>query len=263
MALNWVRVENYEAMSSLAAERAFAAIERGVSQQQPMLFGLATGNTMLSLYAQLAEMLNQRRLDLSQLHTVNLDEYVGADGQWISADHPLSYRGYVQKNFFSRLDPKLEMNGEHIHFPSPARPAALDEWICGMGGLDFQLLGIGFNGHIGFNEPIPEATISVEAFAALPSRVVGLSELTIDTNARLTAGGDHSKVPRQAVTLGMAPILAAKEIVLLACFSQQRQPLRRLREGRVTPELPGSYLINHPNTTIIYADDQVRLEEGR
>ncbi|MFA6561010.1 MAG: glucosamine-6-phosphate deaminase [Verrucomicrobiia bacterium] len=261
MALTWVRVENYEAMSKLAAERTFAAIEQRLRGNRPMLLGLATGNTMLSLYAQLAVMLNRRGLDLSRLHTVNLDEYVGADGQWIPADHPLSYRGYVQKNFFSRLDPKLGMNREHIHFPDPARPAALDEWIRSMGGLDFQLLGIGFNGHIGFNEPMPEAVISVEAFAALPSRVIGLTELTIDTNARLTAGGEHSKVPRQAVTLGMAQILGAKEILLLACFPQQRQPLRKLRQGRMTPELPGSYLINHPNTMIIYADDQVRLEE--
>ena len=262
MALNWVRVENYETMSRLAAERAFAAIEHRLRENHPMLLGLATGNTMLSLYKRLAGMLNGRGFDLSQLHTVNLDEYVGANGQWVSADHPLSYRGYVQKNFFSRLDLKLGMNRDHIHFPEPARPAAMDEWIRSMGGLDFQLLGIGFNGHIGFNEPMPEAAISAEAFAALPSRVVGLTELTIDTNARLTAAGDHSKVPRQAVTLGMEAILAAKEIVLLACFPQQRQPLRRLRQGRVTPELPGSYLINHPNATIIYADDQVGMEEG-
>ncbi len=263
MALNWIRVENYEAMSRLAAEGAFAAIERGIGRQRPMLLGLATGNTMLSLYERLAAMLNRSGFDLSQLHTVNLDEYVGADGKWISANDPLSYRGYMQRNFFSRLDPKLGMNCEHIHFPDPTRPAALDDWIRSMGGVDFQLLGIGFNGHIGFNEPISEAAISVEGFAALPSRVVGLTELTIDTNARLTAAGDRSKVPRQAVTLGMAQILAAKEIVLLACFPQQRQPLRRLRQGRVTPELPGSYLINHPNTTIIYADDQVELEEAR
>ena len=263
MALNWIRVENYEAMSSLAAERTFAAIEQRLRESRPMLLGLATGNTMLSLYERLAGTLNRRSFDLSRLHTINLDEYVGADGQWIPADHPLSYRGYVQKNFFSRLDPKLGMNPEQIHFPDPTRPAALDEWIRSMGGLDFQLLGIGFNGHIGFNEPMPEAAISVEAFATLPSRVVGLTELTIDTNARLTADGDHSKVPRQAVTLGMEAILAAKEIVLLACFPQQRQPLRKLRQGCVTPELPGSYLINHPNTTIIYADDQVGLEEAR
>jgi len=263
MPINWIQVENYEAMSSIAAERTFAAIERGIGRKRPMLLGLATGNTMLSLYERLAAMLNRRGFDLSQLHTVNLDEYVGADGKWIPSDHPLSYRGYVQKNFFHRLDPKLGMNGRHIHFPDPMNPSALDEWIRRMGGLDFQLLGIGFNGHIAFNEPMPETAISVEAFAALPSRVVDLTELTIDTNARLTANGDHSKVPRQAVTLGMKQILAAKEILLLACFPQQRQPLRKLQQGRVTPELPGSYLINHPNTTIIYADDQVGFDEGR
>lgn len=262
MALHWIQTEDYETMSSAAAERAFAAIERVVGQERPMLLGLATGNTMLSLYERLAGMLNQHGSDLSQLHTVNLDEYVGANGKWISAKHPLSYRRYMQKNFFSRLAPKLGMNRKRIHFPDPTRPAALDEWIRRMGGLDFQLLGIGFNGHIGFNEPMSEAVISVEAFAALPSRVVDLTELTIDTNARLTAGGDHSKVPRQAVTLGMDAILAAKEIVLLACFPQQREPLCKLRQGGVTPELPGSYLINHPNTTIIYAEDRVGLQEG-
>ncbi len=262
MPLHWVRADDYEAMSSLAAERMFAAIERRAGQRQPMLVGLATGNTMLSLYDRLAGMLNRRNVDLSRLHTVNLDEYVGANGQWIPADHPLSYRGYMQKNLFSRFDSRLGMNREHIHFPDPTQPTALDEWIRGMGRVDFQLLGIGFNGHIGFNEPIPETTISVEAYGSLPSRVVGLTELTIDTNARLTAGGDHSKVPRHAVTLGMAPILAAKEILLLACFPQQREPLLKLRQGRVTPELPGSYLINHPNTTIIYAEDQVGLEKG-
>ena len=246
-------------MSNLAAKRVFAAIERTLHGNQPMLLGLATGNTMLSLYAQLAEMLNHRGLDLSRLHTVNLDEYVGADGQWIPADHPLSYRGYVQENFIRRLDPRLGMKREHINFPDPARPAAMDDWVSHMGGIHFQLLGIGFNGHIGFNEPMAETSVSTEAFAAIPSRVVDLTELTIDTNARLTAGGDHSKVPRQAVTLGMGSILAAREILLLACFSQQKQPLLKLREGRVTPELPGSYLLVHPNTTILYADDPVRL----
>jgi len=261
MALTWVRVEDYKAMSRFGAERAFAAIEHRLGDGRSMLLGLATGNTMLSFYPQLAAMLNRHDIDLSRLYTVNLDEYMGADGQSIPPAHPLSYRNYMQKNFFHYLDPKLGMNREHIHFPDPGGASALDEWIHSMGGIDFQLLGIGFNGHIAFNEPMAENTISAEAFAALPSRVIGLTELTIDTNARLTAGGDRSLVPHYAVTLGMAQILGAKEIVLLACFPQQRKALRKLRQGRVTPDLPASFLINHPNTTIIYADDQVRLEE--
>ena len=117
MPINWIQVENYEAMSSIAAERTFAAIERGIGRKRPMLLGLATGNTMLSLYERLAAMLNRRGFDLSQLHTVNLDEYVGADGKWIPSDHPLSYRGYVQKNFFHRLDPK-PVSYTHLTLPT-------------------------------------------------------------------------------------------------------------------------------------------------
>ena len=193
MSLQWIRVDDYEAMSAAGAARIAAALEPGLRQSRPVLLGLATGNTMLVLYQRLAELLNQRGLDLSQLHTFNLDEYVGADGRWVPTDHPLSYHAYMEKNFFARLDPKLGMKRDHIHFPDPACPAALDDLIQRLGGLDLQLLGIGFNGHIAFNEPMSEAEIGVEAFAALPTRVIDLTELTIDTNARLTAGGDRSQ----------------------------------------------------------------------
>ena len=131
------------------------------------------------------------------------------------------------------------MNRDHIHFPDPACPAELDELIERLGGLDLQLLGIGFNGHIAFNEPMSEAEIGVEAFAALPTRVVDLTELTIETNARLTAGGDRTQVPRQAVTMGMRPILAAREILLLACFPEQQEPLSRMHARPSHARTPG------------------------
>ena len=261
MSLDWVQADNYAAMSQAGATRIAEAIEKRLRERCPMLLGLATGNTMLTLYERLAGMLNDRRLDLAQLHTFNLDEYVGGDGRWVAADHPLSYHAYMEKNFFSRLDPKLGMKSEHIHFPDPLRPGDLDDMIRRMGRLDLQLLGIGFNGHIAFNEPMSESEISAEAFAALPTRVIDLTELTIDTNARLTAGGDRSQVPRQAVTLGMKPILAAREILLLACFPEQQKPLCRMMRGRPTPELPVSYLLDHPSSTIIYTGDRISLEE--
>ena len=262
MSLQWTQVDDYEAMSAAGAARIAAVLEPGLRQGRPVLLGLATGNTMLVLYERLAERLNQRAASLAQLHTFNLDEYVGADGRWVADDHPLSYRAYMEQNFFRRLDPKLGLQSDHVHFPDPACPAETDDLIERLGGLDVQLLGIGFNGHIAFNEPMPEAEISTEAFAALPTRVIDLTELTLDTNARLTAAGDRSQVPRQAVTLGMKPILDAKEILLLACFAEQRQPLLRIQSGPVTPELPASYLINHPNSTIIYAGDTVCPEES-
>jgi glucosamine-6-phosphate deaminase len=261
MAIDWIRVNDYAAMSEAGASRIAAAVESRLRQGRPMLLGLATGNTMLVLYQRLAEILNQRGVDLAQLHTFNLDEYVGADGRWVAADHPVSYHAYMDKNLFSRLDPKLGMNPDHIHFPDPQQPAAIDDLIRRMGGLDLQLLGIGFNGHIAFNEPMSEAEIGVAAFAALPTRVIDLTELTIETNARLTAGGDRSRVPRQAVSLGMAPILAAREVLLLACFPEQQAPLRRIRQGRPTPELPASYLLDHPQAAILYTGDVICLEE--
>jgi len=259
--LQWIRVDDYESMSAAGAARIAASLEPGLRAGRPVLLGLATGNTMLVLYRRLAELLSRRGLSLSQLHTFNLDEYVGADGRWVPEDHPLSYRAYMENNLFARLDPALGLNPDHIHFPDPANPAAVDDLIRQLGGLDLQLLGIGFNGHIAFNEPMAEAEIGVEAFAALPTRVIDLTELTIETNSRLTAGGDRTKVPRQAVTLGMKPILEAREILLLACFPEQQEPLGKMLRGRPTPELPASYLLNHPHSTIIYTGDTICLEE--
>jgi glucosamine-6-phosphate deaminase len=251
MTLQWVRVNDYEAMSRDGAARIVAAIEKGLGERQSVLLGLATGNTMISLYEKMADTLNRRAIDLSRLHTFNLDEYVGNDGHWVPIDHPLSYHAYMDKQLFGRLDPKLRMDRDHIHFPHPVNSTEFDDRIRDLGGLDFQLLGIGFNGHIAFNEPMSETEISAEAFAALPTRVIDLTELTIATNAELTADGDRTKVPQRAVTMGMQSILAAREILLLACFPQQREPLNQIRRGGITPQLPASYLLGHPHATIL------------
>lgn len=261
MGIHWVRADNYEAMCRQGAAHMMAVIESQRAKGQPMRLGLATGNTMLGLYERLAAMLNERRLDLSGLHTFNLDEYVGADGQWAPLDHPLSYRAYMEHHFFGRIDPRLGLIRGQVHFPDPRQPEAFDALIDKLGGLDLQLLGIGFNGHVGFNEPMLEADVAPETFASLPSRVIDLTELTIANNACLTAQGDRAAVPRRAVTLGMASILASRDILLLACFSEQSKPLERIRTGRPTPELPASYLLGHPNATIVYAGDQVSLNE--
>ena len=121
------------------------------------------------------------------------------------------------------------------------------------------MLGIGFNGHIAFNEPQPESEISTEAFAALPTRVIPLAQQTIETNARLTASGDLTAVPRKAVTMGMRQILAARDILLVACFKEQTVPLRRIKTDRVSVETPASFLLDHPSAEIIYTTDTITL----
>lgn len=256
----WKVVDNYHTMSEYGAERIYQVIAQASQQGKRVNIGLATGNTMLELYSLLAKKLNQNKISLVGLHTYNLDEYVAEDGLPVSPKHPLSYRSYMQENLFQHLDANLGFTEKQRHFPDPVNPAGFDQALAESGGLNLQLLGIGFNGHIAFNEPQSKKEISVADFAALPTRVINLKPLTIATNARLTAGGDDRLVPRQAVTMGMKPILAARKLLLLACFTEQTAPLKKIRSGEVTPELPASYLLQHTDAQIVYTADTITLK---
>ena len=248
-------------MSAIGASVIFADAMAHLAKGRRYNLGLATGNTMVDLYDMLAAKLNAARADLSMLFTWNLDEY-SADGKCaVPHNHPLSYWKYMHEMLFSKFDPALGFREANAHFPDPASPETYDPAIAAAGGLDLQLLGIGFNGHIAFNEPMREDEISVEAFAKLPTRVLPLSEETIEQNTKVTAGGDSSLVPRYAATMGMAPILAAKKCLLLACFAEQTAPLNAIiaRNGAPTPFLPASYLWRHPDFRLIYTADKVLM----
>lgn len=247
-------------MSAVGASILFDEAMRKIAKGERFNLGLATGNTMISLYDQLAAKFNAARADLSLLSTWNLDEY-SADGKSaVPHDHPLSYWKYMHEMLFSKFDPALGFREENAHFPDPASPETYDPAIAASGGLDLQLLGIGFNGHIAFNEPMCEDEISVDDFAALPTRVLPLSKETIVQNTALTAEGDSSLVPRYAATMGMAPILAAKKCLLLSCFEEQTAPLKAIMtKGEPTPFLPASYLWRHPDFRLVYTTDKIRL----
>lgn len=252
--------KDYAAMSSIGASVIFADAMAKLARGERYNLGLATGNTMIELYAELADKFNRAKADLSLLSTWNLDEYAINDHTPVSHDHPLSYWKYMHEKLFSRFDPALGFNEACAHFPDPADPAKYDPAIAAAGGLDLQLLGIGFNGHIAFNEPMPEDAISVEAFGRLPTRVLPLSEETIRQNTFVTANGDASLVPRFAATMGMAPILAAKKCLLLACFEEQAAPLKAIvAKGSPTPFLPASYLWRHPDFHLVYTADKIPL----
>jgi len=253
-------VRNYEAMSEVGASIIFADAMKKLAKGERYNLGLATGNTMITLYALLAEKFNRAKADLSILSTWNLDEYAADDHTPVPHDHPLSYWKYMHEMFFSKLDPARGFREENAHFPDPSAPEKYDPAIAAAGGLDLQLLGIGFNGHIAFNEPMREDEISVEAFGKLPTRVLPLSQETIVQNAHVTAKGDSSLVPRYAATMGMAPILAAKKCLLLACFVEQTAPLKAIfAKGEPTPFLPASYLLRHPDYRLIYTTDKIEL----
>ena len=251
---------DYASMSSIGASTIFADAMKKLAKGERYNLGLATGNTMITLYEELAEKFNRAKADLSLLSTWNLDEYAVDGRTAVAHDHPLSYWKYMHEKLFSKFDPACGFREENAHFPDPSAPDAYDPAIAAAGGLDLQLLGIGFNGHIAFNEPMGEDEISVEAFGALPTRVLPLSQETIVQNTHVTANGDSSLVPRFAATMGMAPILAAKKCLLLACFREQEAPLKAiLAKGAPTPFLPASYLWRHPDYHLVYTADKITL----
>ncbi|MDD3587812.1 MAG: 6-phosphogluconolactonase [Thermoguttaceae bacterium] len=255
-------VRDYKAMSSVGASILFDAAMAKISKGMPFNLGLATGNTMVTLYEELAAKFNIAKADLSLLRTWNLDEYAATEHTAVPHDHPLSYWKYMHENLFRRFDPQLGFKEENAHFPNPAKPDEIDTALVAAGGIDLQLLGIGFNGHIAFNEPMSPDDITVEDFGNLPTRVLPLTEATIEQNTRLTAGGERSLMPRFAATLGMRPILNAKQCLLLACFPEQESQLNKMIGGkRATPALPASYLLTHSDSRIIYTADCINLGE--
>ena len=255
--MKWTAVDNYAVMSEYGAELIFQEVAAACREKRPFNLGLATGNTMLELYRLLAEKLNAAQCDLSLLQTWNLDEYAD-DGVAVPETHPLSYRRYMKENFFNRLDPERGFTEKQYHFPDPEDPEGFDKARADAGNLDLQLLGIGFNGHIAFNEPMSPDEISKEDFAALPTRLIALKEMTIATNKRLTAGGADI-VPRQAATMGMKQILEAKKMLLLACFPEQAVPLKAIRDDKLGPDLPASYLAEAADSEIVWTKDVIDL----
>ena len=248
--MKWLAVADYHEMSRAGAERICNVIAEASKARRRVNIGLATGNTMLELYPALAKMLNENKVMLDLLHTYNLDEYV-ADGKAVPHSHPLSYYTYMHENLFRHIDPALGLTEDRIHFPDPLNPDAFDAELAAGGGLDLQLLGIGFNGHIAFNEPQSESEISAGEFAELPTRVISLKPLTIETNSRLTAGGREDVVPRQAVSMGIGNIMAAKCVVLVATGESKAKAVYDTIRGPITPRVPASVLQLHPCCVIL------------
>jgi glucosamine-6-phosphate deaminase len=200
----------------------------------------------------LAEMINQARLDCREVAIINMDEYLSGD-EWISIDHPLSFRGYMNRKFYELLDPDLAPRGENRIFPEPQDPSGVQEVIEARGGLDVCYGGIGINGHIAFNEPPePGEPVDTEEFAARPTRVVSLTRETITINSH-TVGGEMSIIPRRAVTVGMKEILSAGRLRFYCNRPWQSAVIRRVLHGPVTGACPASLLRTHPDASVTIA----------
>ncbi|MGG3571439.1 glucosamine-6-phosphate deaminase [Bacillus gobiensis] len=229
-------VDSYEELSQVSA--VLIKNELSAAQKLPFVLGLATGSTPIGLYQELIHHHRENDLDFSNVITFNLDEYVG-----LPASHPQSYHTFMFERFFHHINIPLR----NIHIPEGDHPnlkyecEQYEKKICQTKGIDIQILGIGSNGHIGFNEPgsDPEGR----------TQIVQLTESTLKANARFF--GDIVLVPRYAVSMGLKTILESKKIILLASGEEKAEAIQKMIEGDVTPQVPSSFLQSHSNITVI------------
>ena len=228
------REKDYDAMSRRAAHVMAAEI----IHRPDCVLGLATGSTPIGMYKQLIEWNKAGDITFKEVRTVNLDEYKG-----LSPEHDQGYRYFMQKQLFDHVDilPDNTRVPDGLAADADAECAAYDAYIRSLGGIDLQLLGVGHNGHIGFNEP-------ADVFVT-PTHVVDLTERTIDANARFFATRDD--VPRQAFTMGIGPIMAAKKILLIASGEEKAEAVYNTICGAVDPHCQGSILQLHPDVVMV------------
>lgn len=207
-------------------------------------------------YPLLAEMLNHEKVSCRNITFIGMDEYLDDRRNLIPENHPLSFRGFLNRMFYARLDPGLAPPLAQRLFPDPHRLSEIPELIAQRDGVDACFGGLGINGHLAFNEP-PEpdivASVSVADFARLSTRVVSLSRETRTINS-VTVGGEISVVPASAVTIGMKEILGAQRFRLYCNRPWQSAVIRRVLHGPIAPSCPASLIRSHPDATVILAD---------
>lgn len=231
------KTTDYNDMSRKAAN----VISAQVIMKPDCVLGLATGSSPLGTYKQLIDWYNKGDLDFSEVKSVNLDEYKG-----LTKDNDQSYYYFMYNNFFKHVN--IDLNNTNV--PDGTEPDSDKECsryegvIRGLGGVDLQLLGLGHNGHIGFNEPDDE-------FAKI-THCVDLQPSTIEANKRFFASIDD--VPKQAYSMGIGTIMRAKKILLIVSGAEKADILKEVLFGPITPRVPGSVLQLH-NDMVVVADE--------
>ncbi|GKX67671.1 glucosamine-6-phosphate deaminase [Inconstantimicrobium mannanitabidum] len=227
-------VKDYEEMSCAAA-KIFKDI---ITEKPDAVLGLATGSTPIGLYKKLIEMNRNKEIDFSNIKTINIDEYVG-----LGEENPKSYRHFMNENLFNHINidkaNTLVPNGlaEDLEIEAKSYDKKIDE----LGGIDIQILGIGNNGHIAFNEP--------DDFLISETHVTNLSQSTIEANSRFFQS--INEVPTMAITMGIGSIMKAKKILLLVKGEDKVRAVKELLNGDITTKNPATILKLHEDVTVI------------
>lgn len=238
--MNVIVCKNYDEMSLRAAQVVAAQLK----EKSHSVLGLATGSTPEGMYAHLVDMYKKGEVSFRDVTTANLDEYYPIDPA-----NDQSYRYFMNFHLFDRVD----INKENTNVPDGTAPDPVEEGkryeqlVRNLGGVDLQVLGIGRNGHIGFNEPAEELV--------LDTHVTDLTEDTIEANARFFASAGD--VPRQALTMGIGTIFKAKKILILASGSSKKDAVKAMLERGVSTEFPATLLNLHPDVTLICTADAI------
>ncbi len=226
--------KDYEAVSQAAA----SILAEKIRSNPSCMLGLATGSTPVGMYKKLVEMHQAGQLDFGKIKTFNLDEYYP-----LRKDSDQSYDYFMRDHLFSHIN----IQRENVHIPNgeaadpAAECAAYERMVDEAGGVDIQVLGIGINGHIGFNEP--------ESELKLPTHLTDLTPSTIQANARFFASEDD--VPKKALTMGMGTIFKARSILLLITGENKAPVAQKIFSGVLTTEVPATLLNLHPDVTVL------------
>lgn len=242
-----ILTESYEELSKKAAD----IIEELVSVKGQAVLGLATGSTPVGTYKELIRRYEEHNLDFSQVTSFNLDEYIG-----LSASNHDSYNYFMNDNLFDHIN--ISRDNTHVPDGMTSDPKTYgrlyDRMIEKAGGIDLQVLGIGSNGHIAFNEPAEELNLGTD--------LVKLSKKTIEDNSRFFESKEM--VPTEAVSMGMGSIMKARRILLLASGEGKAEAIGQiLNSGKVTTWLPASLLLLHPDVTLICDQEAFSLVDRR
>lgn len=236
--MRYIEVKNYNELSKIAGN----IIASQITLKPNSVIGLATGSTPIGTYNYLAKKCELNELDFSNVTTVNLDEYVG-----LKSDNEQSYRYFMNTHLFDKIN--IDKNNTYVPDGTAEdiknECKIYDERIENLGGIDLQLLGIGIDGHIGFNEPDDHFTKETHK--------VQLDESTIEANSRFFESSED--VPKSAITMGMKAIMNAKKIVLIANGKNKKEILEKAIFGDITPSVPASILQLHSDITVIYSEE--------
>jgi glucosamine-6-phosphate deaminase len=210
-------------------------------------------------YPYFVDMVNEQGISLKNVWFINMDEYLDDDRKWIPADHPLSFRGFMDRVVYSKIRPELVMPPEQRIFPDPEDVGQVPKLIEELGGVDIAFGGIGINGHVAFNEA--DASMSAEEFLAQKTRVLAISPETRAANAIGDFGGALEDMPKYCVTVGIYEIAHARKI-RLGCFRNwHRAVVRRAGYGEMTADFPVSLLRGHEDITLTFTEYVARLED--